>query len=106
VTLDTRAVLDVLHHAKRTGLPLPEAVESFRAELRAFMRQNRKRVRDLRSRGRGNLAAGFERMIHRQRIMSARVRRLQRTYASWQAPPVEPKTEPRASRAAREELSL
>lgn len=84
VTKNTRVIVDVLRHARAEKLALPEAVESYRKVLREAMRRKRRMQREYRKLSRYRIVAYIERAIARQRLESARVRRLQRRFPSWQ----------------------
>lgn len=84
---DVQAILDVLRHAQKAGLPLPAAVDAYRAELRAAMRRHRASARELRGMNLTQMADRREQIVARLRRESARVRRLQRRFRSWQAGP-------------------
>ncbi len=83
---DVRTILDVLHHARKEGLLLPAAVEAYRAELRRSMRVWRKRAREWPNpRTLDAMRGAAERRVADLQRESARVRRLQRRFRSWQA---------------------
>jgi len=71
-------ILNVLRHAKRTGLPLSAAVEDYRKELRAGMLRQRQLAKE-----RPVFARSAASAVKRLSAESRRVRRLQLTYPSW-----------------------
>lgn len=81
VTADARAIVEVLRSAKIQGLTLPAAVEAYRRDLQAGIIAARERRSNAKSELQRKLA---ERHLTRLLNQSARVRRLQRTYPSWQ----------------------
>lgn len=76
-TADIDTILSVLRYAKLTKLPLVEAVEAYRRNLRDGMRRQRLYARS------GGFRDHATKQLKRLRAESARVRRLQRTYPSW-----------------------
>jgi hypothetical protein len=80
-TADARTIIEVLRSAKVEGLTLPAAVDAYRRQLRAGISAARARRVNARSELQRKVA---ERHLKRLLNQSARVRRLQRTYPSWQ----------------------
>jgi hypothetical protein len=84
-TKEIMTILGVLEHARKNSLPLPVAVESYRKDLRRSMRVWSKRRQTYIKRGYGSHAIidSCARAQKNLRLESARARRLQLRYASW-----------------------
>jgi hypothetical protein len=94
-TKRNQAILEVLRMAHKTGAPLPVAVEYVRAEIRGYVRAQRKRARELRRRAyqageRRDMclrwADSQDKIADRNVRFSQTIRRLQREFASWRGP--------------------
>lgn len=83
---DVAAILMVVSHAMLAKVALPVAVEQVRSGLRNRMKGARKFAR---SANRVESRKAFEARVKSLRNASARIRKLQRTYKSWQASEVQ-----------------
>lgn len=83
-TLEHQALLEVVEHAVFYGVSLPEAVEAVRKAIRDGIRRHRKNAKAFRRAGKFKMADYATKIADREVRHSARIRRLQLKYKSWQ----------------------
>jgi len=88
MTKDTAVILEVLRQARHDGVAVWLAADDRIAGNLRAMRELRGKQHGLLFQGRTLLHAHYERSIKNRKIDNRRVRRLVRTYASWQRPAV------------------